>query len=217
MTGPFAGAKVVPLHLPSVNPGPDFLERMLSLRLRCLRMLPLRYPHTLSIQNQPHKPIHASPSSPLHPSLPRVQDFIYSLLTRASPDLCSRYTCRSSPHPTAWALEMHEPIHDPSFLSILWLGHLSLEQWRQAAERTGWEKGQRGEGKKCSCVRKHTSLSTFKMSQHSIKCSKNFGGWWLLNMFKMSGIECKDTVSSVKRNGNLRWGPEFWMDGIVLE
>lgn len=82
MTGPFAGAKVVPLHLPSVNPGPDFLERMLSLRLRCLRMLPLRYPHTLSIQNQPHKPIHASPSSPLHPSLPRVQDFIYSLLTR---------------------------------------------------------------------------------------------------------------------------------------
>ena len=33
-------------------------------------------------------------------------------------------------------------------------------------------------------------------------------------MFKMSGIECKDTV---KRNGNLRWGPEFWMDGIVLE
>jgi len=36
-------------------------------------------------------------------------------------------------------------------------------------------------------------------------------------MFKMSGIECKDTVSSVKRNGNLRWGPEFWMDGIVLE
>lgn len=150
-------------------------------------------------------------------SLPRVQDFIYALLIRASPDLYSRHTCGSSPHPIAWALAMQEPIHDPSFLSMLWLGHLSLEQWRQAAERTGWEKGQRGEGKKCSCVHKHTSLSAFKMSQHSIKRSKNFGGQWLLNLLKMSGIECKDTVSSVKTNGDLRWGPEYGMDEVVLE
>lgn len=35
-------------------------------------------------------------------------------------------------------------------------------------------------------------------------------------MLKMSGIECKDTVSSVKRNENLHGGPEFGMDGIVL-
>lgn len=32
----------------------------------------------------------------------------------------------------------------------------------------------------------------------------------------MSGIECKDTVSSVKRNENLHGGPEFGMDGTVL-
>ena len=61
MTGPFAGTKEVPLHLPSVNPGPNLLERMLSLRLRCLRMLRLHCPHTLSIQSQPHKPTNALP------------------------------------------------------------------------------------------------------------------------------------------------------------
>lgn len=171
MAGPSAGTKEVPFHLLSVNPGPDLLERMLSLRLRCVLMLSLLCPHTLSIQSQPHEPINASPSSLCILCLPRVQDFIYSSLIRASPDLCSRYTCRSSPHAIAWDLEMQEPIPDPSFLSPLLLGHLSLEQWRQAAERTGWEKGQRGEGKKCSCVLKHTSLSTFKMSQHSIKRS----------------------------------------------